>query len=206
MNMNDMIVRQKVLVTADIDKKRLLTKFGDKFDIEFAGYAEGYSMLSPREFIKRVEGIDILISEFDTITSDVFQSAKKLKLIICCRGGVSTVVDLGEAKKHDVVVCNNIGRNQMACAEMTIAFILDLLRNVSKTNQLIHNREITPNESNMPEEYQDSLWGLNKTSPYVVYRAPRRKDVTIGLIGYGHVGKTVAKIAKALESFSVTAE
>lgn len=189
----------KILITADLDKKRILSKFQDSFDIEFAGYADNYVMLSPEELQQKCESIDILISEFDTIDEKVFNVAKKLKLIICCRGGVSTVVDLSCAKKHGVVVCNNIGRNQVACAEMTITFLLDLLRHVSQTNQLIHNRVLTPQKSDMPKEYRDSLWGLDKSSPYVTYRSQRRRDITLGLIGYGHVGKTVAKFAKDLD-------
>lgn len=184
----------RALVTAELIFDDLLV-FNNKIEFEFTGYGVTHTMLSPREFMDKCRDVDILITEFDTINEDVLNSAKNLKLIICCRGGVSTVVDIGAATKRGILVCNNPGRNKIATAEFTIALILDLWRNISITNQLIHEDILQRHATKMPIEYGDSLWGLDEKSPYVVYRGDSYNKLTLGIIGYGNVGKLVAQKA-----------
>lgn len=187
----------KALVTAELlfDNLKIFEKV---IDFEFSGYGNRHSMLPPEELKEKCKDIDILITEFDTINENIINSAQKLKLIICCRSGVTTVVDLDATRKKGIMVCNNVGRNKVATSEFTIGLIIDLLRNISKTNRLIHERILTSYQSNMPKEYKDSLWGLNATSPYVTYRGPSFSEVILGIIGYGCVGQMVAKKAEDL--------
>jgi D-3-phosphoglycerate dehydrogenase len=184
----------KALVTAEIIKEELL-KLQDAIDFQFDGYCVDHKMLDPEEFKKKCEDVDVIISEFDTISEEVLFSAKNLKLIICCRAGVNTVIDLDAAKRRGVMVCNNVGRNASSAADFTIALILDLVRNISKTNQLIHDRVLTTSKKTMPLEYQDSLWGLSGDSPYIEFRGRSLSNMTLGLVGFGCVGQLVAKRA-----------
>ena len=184
----------KALVTAEVIPE-ILDKISDRIDFEYDGYFLNHDVMPHNELIEKIRGYDILICEYDTIDRDVFDNANNLKMIICCRGGIKSVVDLEYAMEKNVIVCNNAGRNANAVSDMTIAYILNMTRNISRTNDLIHNRVITADISSKPDEYQDTVWGLDNESPFIKYRGKSINYMTLGLVGFGHAGKLVAKKA-----------
>lgn len=189
--------KMKALVTAEVIRPVLEAACAGKVDLVYAGYTEDHEVL-PHEELRRIIGeYEILICEYDTISKDIFEAATKLKLIICCRGGVKSVVDLEEAKKRGIVVCNNVGRNANAVADLTMGYMIDMTRNITLSNNAIHNRIITQDKSTKPEEYQDKVWGLNNDSPFIRFRGRSLNHMTLGIFGFGSVGKLVAARAHA---------
>ncbi len=184
------------LVTAEVIKDRL-ELLSDRIDFIYDGYNLDHEVMPPAELVKKVENIDILICEYDMITDKVLDAAKNLKIIICCRGGVKSVIDLDAAKNRGITVCNNGGRNAEAVTDMTMGYILDLTRNISYTNTLIHNKVITSDKSSKPKEYQDTVWGLDKNSPFIRFRGKSLNYMTLGIVGFGHAGRLIAKKATA---------
>ena len=136
--------------------------------------------------------------EYDTIDTDILSAARKLKLIVCCRGGVGSVVDIEAAKHCGVVVCNTAGRNADAVADLTIGYILDLTRNITKTSNLIHSGVLAGGGSGKPLEYKDTVWGLGNDSPFIRYRGRSINRMTLGVVGFGNAGRTLAKKAALL--------
>lgn len=191
------MIKYKVLVTAEVYSNELL-KYRDYFDFKFAGYGYNHEMLHQDDLEKLIEDVDILISEFDKIDSKVIDCAKSLKMIICCRGGVGTVVDVDYAKNRGIVVCNCIGRNKKSAAIHVLAMTLDLICNITKTNTIIHSSKIDTLYGKMPIDYGDSLWGLDVNSPYQKYRAPSIENTVIGIIGYGNVGSEIRTLMKSV--------
>ncbi len=188
--------KYKALVTAEVIKEKLEV-LSDKIDFYYDGYNLDHEVMLPYELIEKVADVDILICEYDMITAQVLDAAKNLKIIICCRGGVKSVIDLDAAKERGITVCNNAGRNAEAVTDMTMGYILDLTRNISYTNSLIHNKVITSNESSKPKEYKDTVWGLDKNSPFIRFRGKSLNYMTLGIVGFGHAGRLVAKKASA---------
>ncbi len=186
----------KALVTAEVIKEKL-NVLSDRIDFIYDGYNLDHEVMPPAELIETVKDIDILICEYDMITDKVLSAAKELKIIICCRGGVGSVIDLDAAKARGITVCNNGGRNAEAVTDMTMGYILDLTRNISYTNTLIHNRVITSDESSKPKEYKDTVWGLDKNSPFIRFRGKSLNYMTLGIVGFGHAGRLIAKKATA---------
>ena len=101
----------KALVTAEVVKPLLEEKLSDIIDFTYAGYNLNHIVLNPENLKEKIADFDILICEYDTITAEIFEAAKNLKIIICCRGGVKTVIDLEAAMQKGVIICNNGGRN-----------------------------------------------------------------------------------------------
>ena len=54
---------------------------------------------------------------------------------------------------------------------------------------------ITSDHRDIPSEYKDTIWGLDKNSPYVALRGRSPKMMTLGIVGYGNVGRQVAEKA-----------
>ncbi len=185
----------KALVTAEIIVQSLEEKLGDRVEFIYDGYHFNHEVMPHTELIQKVQDIDILICEYDMITADVFAAAKKLKIIICCRGGVKSVVDLDAAMEKGVIVCHNVGRNAGAVTDMVMGYILDLTRNITLTNNLIHSKTITAELGSKPEEYADTVWGLDEDSPFIRFRGRSINQMTLGLIGYGHAGRLMAEKA-----------
>lgn len=186
----------KALVTAEVIKESLEV-LSDRIDFIYDGYNIDHEVMAPDELMKKVQDIDILICEYDMITPKVLDAAKNLKIIICCRGGVKSVIDLEAAASRGITVCNNAGRNAEAVTDMTMGYILDLTRNISYTNSLIHNKVITSDESSKPKEYKDTVWGLDKDSPFIRFRGKSLNYMTLGIVGFGHAGRLIAKKAAA---------
>lgn len=175
----------------------MLDEFKDQIEFEIAGYALDHEVMSRKELKEKVRDIDILICEYDTIDEEIFDCAEQLKLIICCRGGVKLVVDIEKAMERGIIVCNNSGRNAGAVSDMVIGYLLDITRNITLTNQLIHDRVITTDVKSKPDEYKDVVWGLDKNSPFIRYRGKSLCYMTLGLVGCGAAGRLVAKKAQA---------
>ena len=188
-------MKYRALVTAEMVTP-MLDAFKDKIDFDFDGYFLDHNVMPHEELIEKIGDYDILICEYDTIDRAVFDRAKKLKLIICCRGGVKSVIDLEAAMEKGIIICNNGGRNANAVSDMTMAYILDLTRNITLTNALIHGRVITTDVNSKPDEYADTVWGLDDNSPFIRFRGDSVNHMTLGLVGCGHAGRLVAEKAR----------
>lgn len=186
-----------VLVLAEVDKALLESEFPN-ISFDYKGYASDFVVLNRNILLSIISKYEIVISEFDTIDKEVLDKADKLRLLICCRGGVGTVVDVGYARTKGIVVKNTPGRNSTAVAEYVIGQIISEDRCLAICNQLVHTEDLQKRKFNKPKEYRDALWGMDSASPYHVFRGRGLQNITLGLIGYGRVGKTVEAMARLL--------
>lgn len=189
-------MKYRALVTAEVIPS-MLEKLKSNIDFDFDGYYIDHEVMPVDELKSKIKDYDILICEYDTIDKEILDCAEKLKIIICCRGGVKTVIDLEAAKEKGIIICNNGGRNAEAVSDFTLGYILDLTRNISKSNALIHNRVITTDVKSKPDNYKDTVWGLDNNSPFIRFRGKSVNHMTLGLVGCGFAGSLVAKKAKA---------
>lgn len=189
----------KALVTAEVDNSVLEKEFDGKVVFDYDGYNVNHEVLDHNRLKKIIGDYDILICEYDTISDDILHAANKLKLIICCRGGVKSVIDLECASSLGIIVCNNAGRNANSLADLVMGFILDMTRNITLTNNLIHSRILTSDTSTKPGEYKDVIWGLNDESPFRKYRGKSINEMILGIVGFGHTGKMVARKANLFD-------
>jgi D-3-phosphoglycerate dehydrogenase len=186
----------KGLIMAELDTD-LIRKTVPCIDFDVEGYGKDKKLMSSEEIAEIIGDYDVLVSEFETIDARVLDAAKRLKLIVCCRGGVKSVIDLPRAAELGIRVENNLGRNANAVVEIIFGYILDWARNIGKSNRQVHDGTLIGRDFYLPEEYRDSLWGFNSESPYVALRGRSLTSMTIGIVGYGHVGRVVAERANA---------
>lgn len=187
----------KALVTAEVIREKLQERFAETVDLVYDGYCLDHVVMPHEELVRKIKGYDVLICEYDTISQDVLDAADRLRLIICCRGGVKSVVDMDAARAKGVVVCNNAGRNAGAVTDMVMAYILDMTRNISRTSAMIHARELVGEKSTKPGEYKDTVWGLDNDSPFIRFRGRSISHMTLGIVGFGHSGAMLATKAAA---------
>ncbi len=188
-------MKYRALVTAEVINP-MLDRFKDSIDFDFDGYHIDHEVMPHNELIEKVADYDILVCEYDTIDRAVLENAKNMKIIICCRGNVKSVIDIDTAMEKGIIICNNSGRNANAVSDLTMGYILDLTRNITLTNNLIFDRVITTDVNSKPEEYADTVWGLDNNSPFIRFRGDSVNHMTLGIVGFGCAGRFVAEKAK----------
>lgn len=193
-------MKMKILIAGDdftpalmfkeeIEKK--LAPLGKDLDIEFfdieidensvikglPGIKEYFG--TPQEIIDKISGVEILVITFAPITEEVLQTADKLRVIGCGRGGPVNV-DVDAATKRGIPVLNTPGRNADAVADFTLGLIIALARNIVTAHNWIQQGEwVTPREDTFEKPTGPELNGR-----------------VLGLLGVGAVGALVAKRAK----------
>lgn len=116
-----------------------------------------------------------LIAGIEPLTERVFQSAKNLKIISRCGAGLDSV-DLVAAKNHGMTVLNTPEAPAQAVAELTMGFILSLLRQINQIDQSVRQGE----------------WPRTQGRLLAAQ--------TVGIIGMGHIGRRVARLCQAFEA------
>ncbi len=140
---------------------------------EFSFFTEHFE----KENIHLAKGFEI-ISVFTNsqIGRDVISQLPGLKMIATRATGFDNI-DLDEAQKSGVVVCNVPTYGENTVAEHTFALILDLSRNIYKSVQAVKEKGFSAL----------ALTGFDL------------KGKTLGILGMGHIGAHVARIAKGFE-------
>ena len=128
-------------------------------------------------FLNAVETADVLVTAFLPIGKDVFDSAKRLRLVAVCATGYDCV-DIGEANVHSVDVCAVGEYCTLDVAEHTIALMLALNKNLKTYGYALENKH---------------CWRFDDAP------APRRiGDQVLGIFGLGKIGSQVARYARGL--------
>lgn len=113
-----------------------------------------------------------LIAGLEPLNEKVLQSATALKVIARVGTGLDNV-DLTAAEKLGIKVLNTPDAPTSAVAELTLGHILGLLRNMARAD-----RQIRTNK------WQGQMGSLLETK-------------TVGVIGFGRIGRKVAKLVSA---------
>jgi D-3-phosphoglycerate dehydrogenase / 2-oxoglutarate reductase len=148
------------------------------------GYAvEGMEGL--KEYMGRAEDVialaqdaEILVTQLAPISRSILAQLPKLKFIAVSRGGPVNI-DMAAARERDVRVVNTPGRNASAVAEFTIGAILAETRNITRGHDALRKGE-----------YRGDLYRADVTGREL-------HEMTVGVIGYGEVGRRVVAFLKA---------
>lgn len=130
--------------------------------------------LSPEELKAVIKDYHaIIIRSATTLTADIIEAADNLKVIGRAGVGLDNV-DLKAATKKGVVAMNTPAGNTTSTAEHTMSMILALSRNIPQAYSAM----------------KAGRWDRSKFKGVEVY------GKTLGIIGLGRIGATVAKFAK----------
>lgn len=127
----------------------------------------------PEEFLENLDQYEIIITQFAPIGKKVIDMAKNLKILGVLRAGTENVC-VKYAQSKGIKVFNTMGRSNISVSEFTIGMILQESRNIARANKSL----------------KEGIWRKNfpnGTLPLSI------KSSTIGLIGFGSIGKEVAK-------------
>lgn len=127
----------------------------------------------PMYVFEAVKDADIIITQFYPITEKLINYCRNLKAIGVLRGGYENV-NLEYADKKGITVFNTPGRNANAVADFTVGVLISECRNISRSHM---NLKI-------------GKWIRDYTNADSV---PDLSNKIVGIIGFGEIGKKVAK-------------
>jgi D-3-phosphoglycerate dehydrogenase len=131
----------------------------------------------PDDIVRFVDGADILINHLAPVTGAMLDRLPTLKLIAVSRGGPVNI-DVAAVKARKVKLVNTPGRNSSAVAEFTIAAILAETRLIRAGHEALRQGI-----------WRGDLYRFDQIDAEL-------SEMTVGLIGYGHIGTKVVRLLK----------
>ncbi len=130
--------------------------------------------------IARIGGAEIILTNKSPITAEVIAACPALKYVGVLATGYN-VVDVEAAKARGIVVTNIPTYGTQAVAQFVFALLLEICHHVAHHNQAV----------------QEGRWSNGRDFCFWDYPLIELAGKTMGIIGYGRIGRATAAIAKA---------
>jgi D-3-phosphoglycerate dehydrogenase len=125
------------------------------------------------------QGTEMLFVLFAPVSAAAMDTLPNLRLIGASRAGTENV-DVPAATERGIVVHNIMGRNAQAVSDFAVALLLAEARNIARAHHAIKTGQ----------------WRKNFVNSDFV---PELSGKTVGIIGFGHIGRLVAKKLSGFE-------
>lgn len=148
--------------------------------LEELGECAIYDRSAPDEVIARCDGAEIIITNKVVISAETIDRLSKLRYIGVTATGYN-IVDVDAARRRDVTVTNVPTYGTASVAQMVFAHLLNLTQNVAH-----HARTVS-----------DGRWCSSKDFCYWDTPLVELTSKTMGIIGFGRIGRATARLARA---------
>ena len=150
--------------------------------LEELGDVNIIQMTSPERTAHNIGDAEIVLCNKVMITREVIDSCPNLKYIGLFATGFNNV-DIEYARKKNIVVCNAGSYSTNAVAQQTFAYILDYCNKIRDYDIVVKNGE----------------WEKFPSFSYFPIPTAELAGKTISIVGYGSIGRKVAKLANAFD-------
>ncbi|MBL7684592.1 MAG: glycerate dehydrogenase, partial [Deltaproteobacteria bacterium] len=140
-----------------------------------------YNDTRPEDIHTRAYGASVVITNKCVFNQAIFEKLPDLQLICVAATGVNNI-DLEIAKNKGVMVANAANYSTATVVEHTLLFILGFAHRLVEHHQSVIDRR----------------WSNGRQFAIFDYPYSEVSGKTLGVIGYGNIGKKVAAAAKAL--------
>ena len=139
-----------------------------------------YDRVAPEDVIPAIENADAVFTSKVKLTKEVIEACPNLKFIGVTATGYDNI-DLDAAKARGIAVCNVPAYSTESVAQHTFALILEITNHVGHYTELVHEHQ----------------WENSLDFTFIDRPLTQLSGRSLGLIGYGSIGKRVARIAEA---------
>jgi glycerate dehydrogenase len=151
-------------------------------ELEALGECHIYDRTRPEEVLERCKDADVILTNKVVINKQTIEALPHLKYIGVLATGYN-VIDIEAAKEHQIVVSNIPAYSTHSVAQMVFAHILNI------TEQVGHHAE----------EVRKGRWAKNADFCFWDTSQTELAGKKLGIVGLGHIGNAVARIAIAFE-------
>ncbi|HEY3579131.1 MAG TPA: D-2-hydroxyacid dehydrogenase [Pyrinomonadaceae bacterium] len=136
---------------------------------------------APDQVVERLAPATIAICNKQPLRADVLSQLRKLRLIAVAATGVDNI-DLAYCRSHEIAVCNTRGYAVTSLPEHALMLMLTLRRN------LIAYRN----------DVQARRWHEAKQFCLLDHPIGDLRGATLGIVGFGRLGQSMAGVARAV--------
>jgi glycerate dehydrogenase len=172
MKLNIVLTDCSTVTSGDLDLS-VLEKFGN---------VTYYGETAPEQTAERIKDADIVIINKTVIGKDEIDAAKDLKLVALFATGYNNV-DTAYARSKGIAVANAGSYSTGAVAQQVFAYILNHASKISAYNEDVKNGE----------------WIRSRLFCFFSRPTCELAGKTLGIFGFGAIGKRVADIARAFD-------
>lgn len=147
-------------------------------DLYRLGSVTIYDRTKPEEVLQRSIEAEIILTNKTVLSKDTIVRLKNLRYIGVLATGYN-VVDIEAAKDYNITVTNVPAYSTDSVAQMVFALILEFCNNVKIHSDSVHSGD----------------WTKNADFSYWKHPLIELSGKTLGIIGFGSIGKKVASIA-----------
>ena len=140
-----------------------------------------YENITRAELLTEAADTDIILCNKTVIDKEVFDSAPKLKYIGLFATGYNNI-DTQYASKKGITVCNAGGYSTNAVAQQVMGYILMHYTKIPKYDAFV----------------KSGGWKKSDVFSPLVFSTEEVFGKTLGIVGYGSIGKAVERAAKGL--------
>jgi glycerate dehydrogenase len=148
--------------------------------LEALGPCQIHDRTPPGQVIERAAGADLVLTNKTVLTREQILALKPLRYIGVLATGYN-IVAIDAARERGVPVTNVPTYGTRSVAQMTFALLLELTQHVGHHAQTV----------------RDGRWSRSPDFCYWDYPLIELEGLTLGLVGYGRIGRAVAEIALA---------
>lgn len=130
------------------------------------------------EVAGKVADCEVVITNKVQLTRETIESAEKLRLVLLAATGTDNV-DLNACRERGIIVCNARQYSNPAVVQHTFTLMLCLMTNVIR-----YHADVTAGN-----------WSGSDVFCLLNYPIREMEGRTLGIIGYGNLGKAVANVA-----------
>lgn len=139
------------------------------------------SLKDTKEVIERIGDAEIVYTNKTPISEEVFAACPHIQFVGVLATGYN-VVDVDAAKKKGIAVSNIPTYGTAAVGQFAIALLLEVCHHIGHHNQAV----------------QEGRWENNQDWCFWDYPLIELAGKTIGIVGFGRIGQSTGRIAKAL--------
>ena len=144
------------------------------------GSCEIYDRSAPDEIVPRSTSAEIVLTNKVKLNGEYISSVPTLKYIGVTATGYN-IVDVAAARERKVIVTNVPTYGTQSVAQMTFALLLELTQHVGHHAQSV----------------REGRWTRSPDFCYWDYPLIELAGLTLGIIGFGRIGKMVGQLAEA---------
>lgn len=145
------------------------------------GTVEVYDRTPPEAVVERASSAEVLLTNKVPLCAKTVRALTSLRYIGVLATGYD-IIDLAVARELGITVTNIPAYGADSVAQLTIALLLELCHHVGMHNEAVHAGEWSRSKD----------WSFWK-SPLIELQGK-----TLGVVGFGRIGRRVAEIAHAL--------
>ena len=133
------------------------------------------------EIVERIGDAEIVITNKTPISRETIAACPNMKYIGVLATGYN-VIDTVAARERNIPVCNVPTYGTESVGQFAIALLLEICHHIGHHSQAVH----------------EGRWQNNQNWCFWDYPLIELLDKTIGVIGFGRIGQTTGRIAKAM--------